>query len=161
MKNLLFVMLDLFYCGLLKAQTIDMVPDSIFDKNAGMMYYYVKCVVTNNSDEELLTWFSPETTDNQTDQRLINRYFGKIWGDFNLYSLLYEGLLYPHALSVIGVNFIKKIPVKHTFTYIFPVAETVNLSHIVVLKQYVVERYLKFALDDIWFYDLDEVFVKY
>ena len=148
-----------FYCNVLNSQTID------------SLYYYGeenKCfikefVVYNNTDEDYLTWFSLDSVEGLSNSAKINTYFSKIWGDFSLLNLLYEGLVPPKGLSLIGKTFLAKIPPHGEFSY--KLEEKNELSkqgshRIVVVKRKEVECFLGLLFDDNWFYSQNKVYLK-
>lgn len=160
----LFVIIFIFFNLKVEAQEIDTVSVLYKDSCAGASSSSVlRYAITNNSNEELLTWVSAYPVDNLTDEQKIRCYFMTHYGGVHLFFLLYENLITDYSLAYLGKNFIKNIKPNQSFTYYVKYYKDYSSQwsdRIVILKKKKVESYIKYIFDDKWFYDRDEVTVN-
>lgn len=111
--------------------------------------------ITNNSNEEYLTWVSLEPINERTNTELIHDYFKKRKGDFSFLEAMFENLL-DEQPTVIGYSFIKNIYPGETFHYFIAKNEKSSVFYrerIVLIKRKEVEQYLRMQIDDKYFYE--------
>lgn len=108
--------------------------------------------ITNNSNEDYLTWVSLVPINNKSDIELVHEYFKSRKGDFNFIEMMYENLLDKRPISI-GYSFVKNITVGKTFSYFIDKADTkFYKERIVILKKKDVEQYLKMQIDEKYFF---------
>jgi hypothetical protein len=125
--------------------------NGITDKNEIIEDYRI----TNNSNEEYLTWVSLEPINERTNTELIHDYFKKRKGDFSFLEAMFENLL-DEQPTVIGYSFIKNINPGETFHYFIAKNEKSSVFYrerIVLIKRKEVEQYLRMQIDDKYFYE--------
>jgi len=111
--------------------------------------------ITNNSNEEYLTWVSLEPINERTNTELVHDYFKKRKGDFSFLEAMFENLL-DEQPTVIGYSFIKNINPGETFHYFIAKNEKSSVFYrerIVLIKRKEVEQYLRMPIDDKYFYE--------
>lgn len=62
--------------------------------------------ITNNSNEDYLTWGSLAPISNKSDIELVHEYFKSRKGDFSFIEMMYENLLDKRPISI-GYSFVK------------------------------------------------------
>lgn len=108
--------------------------------------------ITNNSNEDYLTWVSLAPINNKSDIELVHEYFKSRKGDFNFIEMMYENLLDKRPISI-GFSFVKNITVSKTFSYFIDKADTkFYKERIVILKKKDVEQYLRMQIDEKYFF---------
>ena len=122
-----------------------------------------KYQITNNSEENYLTWVALEPINDRTDIELVHDYFKKRKGDFNLIEMMFENLLDSLPISI-GYTFIKNIAPKESFSYFISKKEKASnfyRERIVLIKRKEVERFLKMEIDSkyIYFYQYSSIFL--
>ena len=118
--------------------------------------------ITNNSDEDYLTWVSLVPINNRTNIGLIRDYFIKIKGDFNLIGMMNGDLFTSESMCEIGYTFMKNISPCETFSYFIAkngIESSLYQGRIVLIKKKEVEQYLKMKIDKKYFFELSSVFL--
>ena len=117
--------------------------------------------ITNNSNEDYLTWISLVPKNDKSNIELMHDFFKKRKGDFNLIEMMHENLLDGQPVSI-GYSFIKNITVGETFSYFIAKTETKSNFYqrrIVLIKKKEVEQYLKMQIDEKYFFILSSIFL--
>lgn len=73
--------------------------------------------ITNNSEEDYLTWIARSPAAGKPNSVLINRFFFSNIGDFRLFDLMYDNTYYEIKFNI-PCTFIKKISKGESFTYV-------------------------------------------
>lgn len=108
--------------------------------------------ITNNSNEDYLTWGSLAPISNKSDIELVHEYFKSRKGDFSFIEMMYENLLDKRPISI-GYSFVKNIAVGKTFSYFIDKADAkFYKERIVILKKKDVEQYLRMQIDEKYFF---------
>ena len=120
--------------------------------------------ITNNSNEDYLTWVSLVPTERKTNIALIRDFFVKRKGDFNLIEMITENLINTDNESIceVGYTFIKNILPGETFSYFIAKTDTKSNLYqrrIVLIKKKEVEQYLKMQIDEKYFFKLSSIFL--
>ncbi len=97
---------------------IDTCSHFFYDEFANTNINIKSYKITNNTDEDYVTWVSNSYTNSISNEDAIQRYFRKRIGDFSLLTILYECELTSSLTNRIGSTFIKKIRTKETFEYL-------------------------------------------
>ena len=119
-KIIILFLAFLFYAVTLNAQNqirIDTISVNYFNgitKKKEIIDIYQ---ITNDSDEDYLTWVSLAPINNRTNTKLIRDYFIKTKGDYNLIGMMNDNLLTLNSMCEIGYTFLKDIPPSETFSY--------------------------------------------
>jgi hypothetical protein len=152
------------FCNLeLNAQSplqIDIVSYNYFNGITGHKQTIDNYKITNNSNEEYLTWLSLVPVNNKSNIELIRDFFKVRKGDFNYVEIMYDEFV---NMSIdIGYTFIRKISSSETFSYI--IAKTNSNStfyqdRIVVIKKNEVEQCLKLCIEERYFFQLSSIFL--
>lgn len=166
MKIMIYIFLLAFlFCTVdLNAQCqihIDTVSFSYYNGITGQLQIIDNYQITNNSNEEYLTWISLVSTNNKSNIELIRDFFKKRKGDFSWLELLYENLLEEQPISI-GYSFIKNITAGKTFSYIIAKSDTNSTLYkdrIVVISKKEVEQYLKMQIAEKYFFQLSSIFL--
>lgn len=111
--------------------------------------------ITNNSNEEYLTWVSLEPINERTNTELVHDYFKKRKGDFSFLEAMFENLL-DEQPTTIGYSFIKNINPGETFHYYIAKNDKSSVFYrerIVLIKRKEVEQYLRMQINDKYFYE--------
>jgi hypothetical protein len=140
---------------------IDTVSFSYYNGITGQLQIIDNYQITNNSNEEYLTWISLVSTNNKSNIELIRDFFKKRKGDFSWLELLYENLLEEQPISI-GYSFIKNITAGKTFSYIIAKSDTNSTLYkdrIVVISKKEVEQYLKMQIAEKYFFQLSSIFL--
>lgn len=117
--------------------------------------------ITNNSNEDYLTWVSLVPTNNKSNIDLIHDFFKKRKGDFSLMEMIYEKLLDEQPISI-GYSFIKNIAIGETFSYFIAKTDTISTFYqdrIVIIKRKEVEEYLRMKIEKKYFFQLTSIFL--
>lgn len=117
--------------------------------------------ITNNSNEDYITWVSLVPAINKSNIELIRDFFKNRKGDFNLIEMIYENLLDEQPINI-GYSFIKNIAIGETFSYFIVKTDTNSTFYqerIVVVKRKEVEEYLKMEIQKKYFYQLSSIFL--
>lgn len=117
--------------------------------------------ITNNSNEEYLTWISLDSVNCKSNIDLVHDYFKKRKGDFSYMDMFYEHLLDEQPISI-GYSFIKNIKKGETFSYSIAKTDTNSTFYqdrIVVMKRKEVEEYLRDKLDEKYFFKFSQIFL--
>lgn len=162
--NYIFFSLFLFFAMGLNAQDkihIDTISFCYFDGITKQTQNINKYQITNNSNEDYLTWISLVPIENKSNIELIHDFFRKRKGDFSLIEMMHENLLDKQPISI-GYSFIKNITVGKTFSYF--IAQTGAKSNlyqkrIVLIKKREVEQYLNMQIDEKRFFNLPSIFL--
>ena len=154
MKNslvkLVIYILCLFSSVIAKAQiTIDTI--TYCSKNLQIE----EITITNNSEEDYLTWISRISTTNTPNRELIHRYFFSNHGDFRLFDLVHPDNRVSYLEHKIGIYFIKNIHPNESFTYIIN-KDNENLgfydNKISIISRKEVENYIQIPIrEDLFF----------
>lgn len=157
----------LFYTITLNAQCqihIDTISVNYFNGITEKEEIIDNYQITNNSDEDYLTWVSLVPSNNSPSIKLIRDYFLKMGrnGNFNLIGLMNDNLLTRESMCEVGFTFIKNISPCETFSYF--VAKNGKESRfyrerIVIIKRKEVEQYLQMQIDEIYFFKLSSIFL--
>ena len=118
--------------------------------------------ITNNSDEDYLTWISLTPVNNRTNLEMVRDYFKKRRGDWNLQELMFENLL-DSTSTCVGYSFIKKILPGEIFSYIIAKNEASSnfyRKRIVLMKKNEVETYLRMEIDNIFYYQFTHILLE-
>ena len=151
-KIIILFLAFLFYAVTLNAQNqirIDTISVNYFNgitKKKEIIDIYQ---ITNDSDEDYLTWVSLAPINNRTNTKLIRDYFIKTKGDYNLIGMMNDNLLTLNSMCEIGYTFLKDIPPSETFSYFVAknrIESRFYRERIVIIKKKEVERYLKMIL---------------
>ena len=113
--------------------------------------------ITNNTNEEYLTWVSLAPTNSKSKIGLIRDFFLARKGDFSFMEMMYEKLLCDQSISI-GYSFIKKIAIGETFSYFITKSNPFSMFYqdrIVVIRRREVEQYLRVNIDDSCFFQPD------
>lgn len=160
--------LALFCATTLNAQSqikVNTLTSSYFNGLTKQTQTIVKYVITNNSDEDYLTWVALTPNEDKSDARLIDDFFFRLKGDFNYVMMLYDGLLdglsEPFNINI-GYSFLKKIRPDDTFTYI--IAKTDEKSHfyedrIVVVNKNEAYNQASISIDEKYFFKPSSIFL--
>ena len=147
-KIIILFLAFLFYAVTLNAQNqirIDTISVNYFNgitKKKEIIDIYQ---ITNDSDEDYLTWVSLAPINNRTNTKLIRDYFIKTKGDYNLIGMMNDNLLTLNSMCEIGYTFLKDIPPSETFSYFVAknrIESRFYRERIVIIKKKEVERYL-------------------
>ena len=117
--------------------------------------------ITNNSNEDYLTWVSLVPTNNKSNIELTHDFFKKRKGDFSLMEMIYENLLDEQPISI-GYSFIKNIAIGETFSYFIAKTDTISTFYqdrIVLIKRKEVEEYLRMKIEKKYFFQLTSIFL--
>lgn len=115
--------------------------------------------ITNNSQEDYLTWISKFPITDKSNDILIYRFFFSSYGDFRLFDLMYENVVY-EIKYIIPFNFIKKIPQGDSFTYIIKKENILSDFYdkrLVIISRNEVESCIKTAIREDFFYPWSSV----
>lgn len=116
--------------------------------------------ITNNSDEDYLTWVETIPVDGQDTEFLITYYFFKPIGDFSFGALMYD-----HAKTdpaCIGATFLKNISAGKSFSYFIiktDIKSNFYEDRIVIMKRSEVEQFLKIHIDEEYLYQSPDIFL--
>jgi hypothetical protein len=164
-KIIILFLVFLFYAVTLNAQNhirIDTISVSYFNgitKKKEIIDIYQ---ITNDSDEDYLTWVSLAPINNRTNTKLIRDYFIKIKGDYNLIGMMNDNLLTLDSLCEIGYTFMKNISPSETFSYFVAknrIESRFYRERIVIIKKKEIERYLKMRIDNKYLYQFSDIFL--
>ncbi len=117
--------------------------------------------ITNNSNDEYLTWVSIVPVNHKSHQELIRDYFIRQKGDFNLIGMMNDDLLNDKTINI-GYSFIKNVLSGEIFSYI--IAKTSSNStfyqdRIVIIKKKEVEQYLDMQIEKKYLSPLKSIFL--
>ncbi len=155
----------LFYILAFNAQCqthIDTISVSYFNGITEKTEIIDNFQITNNSDEDYLTWVSLEPINSRTNIKLIRDYFIKHKGDFNLIGMINDNLLTSESMCEIGYTFMKNISPSETFSYFLAkkdIESNFYQERIVLIKRKEVEHYLKMEIDKKYFYQFPSIFL--
>ncbi|HPK29792.1 MAG TPA: hypothetical protein PK979_01970 [Bacteroidales bacterium] len=152
---LLTLLMVITACNAQRQIHIDTTEVSYFNGITGKNEIIEDYRITNNSDEEYLTWVSLEPINERSNIELVHDFFKKRKGDFNFLEAMFENIL-DEQPTAIGYSFIKNINPGETFSYYISHNETVSILYqerIVLIKRKEVEQYLRMQLDDKYFYE--------
>lgn len=166
MKTIIYIFLSVFlFCTMdLNAQCqiyIDTVSIRYFNGITEQPQTIDNYQITNNSNEEYLTWVSLDLTNNKSNIELMRDFFKKRKGDFNLIEMIYENLLDDQPISI-GYSFIKNIATGEIFSYFIAKTDTNSALYqdrIVIIKRKEVEKYLKMQIENKYFFQLSSIFL--
>ena len=103
--------------------------------------------ITNNTQEEYLSWVSSTPTLGLSSENIINDYFKKRKGSFSYIQWMYEeDIARPESNWTIGFTFLKSIKPNETFTYVVEMSEDkvpVYQDRIVIIAKEEVDKCLK------------------
>lgn len=157
------IVIFLHISSLLYSQKISTSVNIYKDTVRNETYKVKEFTITNNTDDEYLTWVSAYPSSDLPDYGKIRRYFTAHYVDFHLLVLIYENLLTANGLYCIGKTFIKAIPPRHSFKYLLKDYNKYKKQwkeRLVIIKREKVEKTLNVHFSDDWFYKDDEVVVK-
>lgn len=115
--------------------------------------------ITNNSEEEYLTWIARFPSADKSNSFLVNRFFFSRIGDFRLFDLMYDNIYYEIKFNI-PHTFIKKIPQGESFTYvIMKENEKTDFysKRIVIISRKEVEDYLGQAIREEFFFPMSRI----
>lgn len=115
--------------------------------------------ITNNTNEEYLTWVSLTSKNDKSNIELIWDYFMRRKGDYSLMEMICENLLSRQQFSM-GYSFVKNIAVGETFSYYIVKTDsssTYYQDRIVVMRRCEVEQYLRDNLDKVCLFKYDSI----
>lgn len=166
MKTIIYIFLSAFlFCTMdLNAQCqihIDTVSFCYFNGITAQTQIIDNYQITNNSNEDYLTWVSLIPTNNKSNIELIRDFFKKRKGDFSLIEMIYENLLDEQPISI-GYSFIKNIAAGETFSYFIAKTDTNSTLYqdrIVIIRRKEVEKYLKMQIEKKYFFQLTSIFL--
>ncbi|MCL1937501.1 MAG: hypothetical protein FWF52_03780 [Candidatus Azobacteroides sp.] len=166
MKAIIYIFFSIFiFCNLeLNAQCllqIDTVSFSYFNGITEQEQTIDNYKITNNSNEEYLTWVSLIPTKSKSNIELIHDFFMKRKGDFNLIEMINENLLDDKSINI-GYSFIKNIFPRDTFFYFIAKTNpnsTFYQDRIVIIKKKEVEQYLNMQIEEKYFFIFTNIFL--
>jgi hypothetical protein len=166
MKTVIYIFFSAFmFCTMnLNAQCqiqIDTISFCYFNGITEQTQIIDKYQITNNSNEDYLTWISLVPKNNKSNIELTHDFFKKRKGDFNLIEAMYENLLDGRPI-IIGYSFIKNIAVGETFSYFIAKTEIKSnfyQGRIVLIKKKEVEQYLRMQIHEKYFFKLPSIFL--
>lgn len=166
MKKIIYTFLLVFLLCVLGLSTqcqinIDTVSICYFNGITKQYQIIDNYQITNNSNEDYLTWVSLVSTNNKSNIELIHDFFKKRKGDFNLIEMIYENLLDEQPISI-GYSFITNIMAGNTFSYFIAktdINSTLYQDRIVVIKRKEVEQYLKMQIEKKYFFQSSSIFL--
>jgi hypothetical protein len=141
---------------------IDTVSFSYFNGLTNQTQTIDTYKITNNSNEEYLTWVSLVPNCNKSNIELIRDFFKNRKGDFNLIEMINENLLNENSICEVGYTFIKNILSGETFSYFISKNSsnsTFYNDRIVIIKKKEVEQYLKMQIEEKYFFPLTSIFL--
>lgn len=165
MKAIIYIFLSFFIlCNLeINAQCllqVDTVSYSYFNGITRHKQIIDKYKITNNSNEEYLTWVSLVPINNKSNTELIRDFFKVRKGDFNYIEIMYEEFF---NMSIdIGYTFIKQIPPNETFSYFIAKTDsksTFYQDRIVILSKKEIEQCLRLQIEEKYFFTLPSIFL--
>lgn len=113
-----------------------------------------KYTINNVSEEDYITWVSPKSVNDKSEQVLLHEFFLSRKGDFSFYDLITERII-PQRKSI-GFSFIKRIGPGESFSYI--ISKSNNNSsfyedRIVIIRKKNVDCFLQgFPIDEDFYY---------
>lgn len=166
MKTIIYMLFSiyLFFTMSLNAQCqihIDTASFSYFNGITEQTQTIDNYQITNNSNEDYLTWVSLVPINNKSNIELVHDFFKKRKGDFSLVEMIYENLLDEQPISI-GYSFMKNIIPGETFSYFFAKTDTFSTIYqdrIVVIKKKEVEKYSRMQIDEKYFFQLPIIFL--
>lgn len=165
MINYILVLVIMFFMINLNAQCqihIDTISFCYYNGITKQTQVVDNYQITNNTNEEYLTWMSLVPTNNKSNVELTNDFFKKRKGDFTLVEMMYEDLLGEQPV-IIGYSFIKNVAVSETFSYFIAKKEPNSMFYqdrIVVLRRRDVERYLNMHIEQKYFFKQTSIFLN-
>lgn len=119
--------------------------------------------ITNNSEEDYLTWISQFPINEKPNNVIIHRFFFSRHGDFRFFDLMYDDVSFAHGIPHdIPFSFIKKIQKNESFTYILLKENKESNFYderIVVISRKEVEDYLKVKVKEEFFFPQSSIFL--
>lgn len=122
-----------------------------------------KCyTITNNTNDNYLTWVSPYNIQGKTEEQLYREYFiRRVKSDFSFFDLMIEETISDELYNIIGFSFLKVIPPFSEFMYcIEKNAASVYLDNIIVTKQDYVYKYIAMLIPQKFYYTCDTIYVN-
>lgn len=162
MKTMIYAFIFMFCTTKLNAQCqvhIDTVSFCYFNGITEQLQTIDNYRITNNSNENYLTWVSLVSTNNKSNIELMRDFFKERKGDFSFTEMIYEGLLDKQPISI-GYSFIKNIAANETFSYFIAQIDTNSTLYqdrIVVIKRKEVEQYLRMQIEEKYFFQLSSI----
>lgn len=166
MKTIIYIFFSAFlFCAIdLNAQCqihIDTISFCYFNGITEQTQITDSYQITNNSNEDYLTWVSLVPINNKSNIELMHDFFKKRKGDFSLIEMMYENLLDEQPINI-GYSFIKNITAGKTFSYFIAktdIKSNLYQRRIVLIKKKEVEQYLKMQIDEKYFFKLSSIFL--
>lgn len=119
--------------------------------------------ITNNTEEDYLTWISQFPITEKPNNVIIHRFFFSRPGDFRFFDLMYDDVSFAHGIPHdIPFSFIKKIQKNESFTYILLKENKESNFYderIVVISRKEVEDYLKVKVKEEFFSPQSSIFL--
>lgn len=121
--------------------------------------------ITNNTQEEYLSWVSSTPTLGLSSENIINDYFKKRKGSFSYIQWMYEeDIARPESNWTIGFTFLKSIKPNETFTYVVEMSQDkvpVYQDRIVIIAKEEMDKCLKHIhLKEEYFFPWSIVFLS-
>lgn len=129
-------------------------------------YTVYEYTITNDSDVEYITFIYDGEKQNSRESD-IKRYFYTIHGDFSLFTLLTDNVVFSSNVAYVGKVFLKEIQPNGSFKYFFVTksrtsqSDTDFLQDIYVERRTDIETLLHVKLIDEVLYDEDEVIILF
>ena len=128
------------------------------DEFNGNERYIENYKITNNTNEDYLTWISLKSIVGKPEKWIIHRFLRNQIGDYNLMFMIYNGLLNYQYTNRIGTTFMKNIRPHESFVYVIIKNKKNSLfyeNRVAIVKRKSVEEYLQKKLDDNVFSPMD------
>lgn len=133
---------------------IDSITKCYYNSFIERNQFIEEITITNNSEQDYLTWISMSPTGNQSNSFLINRFFFSKHGDFRVFDLMYDNMNYKVQYHIPDI-FIKKIPKGESFCYII-IKETKESDfydkRITIISKNEVEDHIKIPIREDFYY---------
>ena len=158
--RLSFIILALFAYIIASGQIkSDTIVKNYYDDFLQESELIEEITITNNSEEEYLTWISKFPIADKSNDILIYRFFFSRFGDFRLFDLMYDNVSCEIKYNI-PFSFIKNIPKGDSFTYIIRKQNkrtSFYEKRIVILSRNEVESYIKATIRENFFYPWSSV----
>lgn len=116
--------------------------------------------IFNDTDEDLLTWFSKRPVNNMSDNEKIRDYLVGRCEDECLVDLFITDKLATNSLRNLGKDFIKNIHPRKTFCYLIKTDKQKGWSNLIVtVKRKDTELFMLTHILDEYFYPQDSIVV--
>lgn len=119
MRHLHLMILFIFICSKSMGQiSVDTCSYAFIDEFIDSKIIVKSYKMTNDTQEDYVTWISEDPIDTMSCAQAIGLYFNKRIGDFSLSFLIYENLLNSSLTNRIGKTFMKQIKPNEAFEYL-------------------------------------------